>query len=81
MLAGVSSNVWDAWFMLLDCAANRRNRWRCGAGYGSQTAGNINAQLLPFLTRELNNPEGYTQQQTGAMLGQAEAGAGGSTAA
>jgi hypothetical protein len=49
------------------------------AGYGSQAAG-INANLLPFLTRELQNPEGYTQQQTGSMLGAAEGGAGGATA-
>ncbi len=50
-----------------------------GASYGSQ-AGAVNAQLMPFLTRELNNPQGYTQQQTGSMLNQAEAGAGGATA-
>ena len=50
-----------------------------GAGYGSSAAG-ISANLLPFLTRELQNPEGYTQQQTGSMLNAAEAGAGGSTA-
>jgi hypothetical protein len=50
-----------------------------GAGYGSG-ASNINAQLMPFLTRELNAPQGYTQQQTGSMLNQAEAGAGGATA-
>jgi hypothetical protein len=50
-----------------------------GAGYGSQAAG-INSNLLPFLTRELQNPEGYSQQQQGAMLNQAEAGAGGATA-
>lgn len=50
-----------------------------GAGYGSD-ASNINAQLMPFLTRELNAPQGYTQQQTGSMLNQAEAGAGGATA-
>lgn len=50
-----------------------------GAGYGSQAAG-IDANLLPFLTRELNNPQGYSQQQQGAMLGAAEGGAGGSTA-
>ena len=50
-----------------------------GAGYGAGAAG-INAQLLPFLTRQLNNPQGYTQQQTGSMLGAAEGGAGGSTA-
>jgi hypothetical protein len=49
------------------------------AGYGSQAAG-INANLLPFLTRELENPEGYTQAQRGAMLNEAEAGAGGATA-
>lgn len=50
-----------------------------GAGYGAD-ASNINSQLLPFLTRQLNNPTGFTQQQQGAMLNQAEAGAGGSTA-
>lgn len=50
-----------------------------GAGYGTQ-ASDVNAQLMPFLTRELNNPQGYTQQQTGAMLGAAEGGAGGATA-
>jgi hypothetical protein len=50
-----------------------------GAGYGAD-ASNVNSQLLPFLTRELNNPTGYTQQQRGAMLGAAEGGAGGATA-
>jgi hypothetical protein len=48
-------------------------------GYGAD-ASNVNAQLMPFLTRELNAPQGYTQQQTGSMLNQAEAGAGGATA-
>jgi hypothetical protein len=47
-----------------------------GAGYGAD-ASTVNSQLLPFLTRELNNPMGYSQQQKGAMLGGAEAGAGG----
>ena len=55
-------------------AAN--NASSTGAGYGSSAAG-INSTLLPFLTRELNNPQGFTQQQTGSMLNQAEAGAGG----
>jgi hypothetical protein len=50
-----------------------------GAGYGSDAAG-ISSTLLPFLTRQLNNPQGYTQQQQGAMLGSAEAGTGGATA-
>lgn len=50
-----------------------------GAGYGAN-ASTVNSQLLPFLTRELNNPQGFTQQQTGSMLNQAEAGAGGATA-
>ena len=50
-----------------------------GAGYGAN-ASTVNSQLLPFLTRELNAPQGYTQQQTGSMLNQAEAGAGGATA-
>jgi len=50
-----------------------------GAGYGASAAG-VGSQLLPFLTRELNNPQGFTQQQQGSMLGAAEGGAGGSTA-
>jgi hypothetical protein len=50
-----------------------------GANYGAQAAG-VNSQLLPFLTRELNNPQGFTQQQEAAKLGAAEGGAGGSTA-
>ena len=50
-----------------------------GAGYGAQAAG-IGSNLLPFLTSELNNPQGFTQQQQGAMQGAAEGGAGGSTA-
>ncbi len=50
-----------------------------GAGYGAGGAG-IQANLLPFLTQELTNPQGFTQQQTGAMQAAAEGGAGGSTA-
>jgi len=50
-----------------------------GAGYGANAA-TASSELLPFLTRELSNPQGYTQQQTGAMLGAAEGGAGGATA-
>jgi hypothetical protein len=50
-----------------------------GAGYGAGAAG-VNSTLLPFLTQELNNPQGFTQQQQGSMLGAAEGGAGGSTA-
>jgi hypothetical protein len=50
-----------------------------GAGYGAD-AGVVNANLLPFLTRQLNNPTGYTQAQRGNMLTAAEAGSGGSNA-
>lgn len=48
------------------------------AGYGAQAAG-ASSQLMPFLTRELNNAPGFSQQQMGAQLGAAEAGAGGAT--
>lgn len=58
-------------------AANTANS--VGAGYGAD-ASDVNSQLLPFLTRELNNPQGYTQNQTTNMLGAAEGGADGSTA-
>lgn len=47
--------------------------------YGS-AASNVNSQLFPFLTRELNSPQGYTQQQQTAQLGNAMAGTGGATA-
>lgn len=49
-----------------------------GAGYGAQASG-VGSTLLPFLTRELTNPQGFSQQQMGAQLGSAEAGAGGAT--
>lgn len=55
------------------------NASNTGANYGAD-ASTVNAQLLPFFTRELNSPTGFTQQQTGSMLGAAEAGAGGATA-
>lgn len=58
---------------------NAANAGNTASGYGANAA-TANSQLMPFLTRELNNPQGYTQQQTGAMLNQAEAGAGGATA-
>jgi hypothetical protein len=58
-------------------AANQANA--TGQNYGASAAG-VNSQLLPFLTRELNDPQGYTQQQTAGMLGSAMGGAGGSTA-
>lgn len=50
-----------------------------GADYGAQASG-INSTILPFLTQELQHPQGFTQQQTGSMLAAAEGGAGGSTA-
>ena len=58
---------------------NAANAGNTASGYGAN-ASTVNSQLLPFLTRELNNPQGFTQQQTGSMLNAAEAGAGGATA-
>ena len=46
------------------------------AGYGSD-ASSIGSTLTPFLTRELNNPGGISQQDQTAMLSSAEGGAGG----
>lgn len=60
----------------LDAAKTATN---VGAGYGTNAA-TASSQLMPFLTRELNSPQGFTQQQMGAQLGAAEGGAGGSTA-
>jgi hypothetical protein len=62
-----------------DAQNNSRTAGNVASGYGSN-ASTINSQLLPFLTRELNSPQGYTQQQTGAQLNAAEAGEGGATA-
>lgn len=50
-----------------------------GAGYGAQ-AGTIGSQLVPFESRQLQNPSGYSQQDIGQMLTAAQAGAGGATA-
>src|ERR1700743_3119785 len=54
------------------------NAGNTAAGFGSSASG-ISANLLPFLTRELNNPQGFSQQDTTQMLNQAQAGAGGAT--
>lgn len=48
-------------------------------GYGAQ-AGGIGANLVPFLTRQMTNPQGYSQGDIGARLTSAMAGAGGATA-
>lgn len=47
--------------------------------YGSQ-AGAIGANLVPFATRMMNNPTGYSQRDQQAMTTNAMAGAGGATA-
>lgn len=50
-----------------------------GAQLGSEAQG-IGSTLTPFLTSELTNPQGYSQQDTSAMLSDAAAGAGGADA-
>lgn len=50
-----------------------------GAGLGASAAG-IGANLTPFLTSELEHPQGYSPQDTSAMLSAAEGGAGGADA-
>lgn len=52
------------------------NAGSTAAGYGSSAA-SISSTLTPFLTRELNNPGGISQQDQTAMLTNALAGAGG----
>lgn len=49
------------------------------AGLGANAA-NINSSLTPYLTRQLNNPAGYSQQDIGAQLSAGLAGSGGATA-
>lgn len=50
-----------------------------GAGYGAG-ASTIGSALIPQLTRQLNNPQGYSQQDIGSMLSSGLAGSGGATA-
>jgi len=50
-----------------------------GAGLGASASG-ISSTLTPFLTSELEHPQGYSQQDTSSMLSAAEGGAGGATA-
>ena len=47
--------------------------------YGAQ-AGGIGASLVPQLTRQMDNPQGYSQRDVGAQLTAGLAGAGGATA-
>ncbi|MFP5231547.1 MAG: hypothetical protein ACLGQX_02835 [Acidobacteriota bacterium] len=50
------------------------------AGLGAAASG-ISSTLTPFLTAELQHPQGYSQQQLSSMLSAADAGAGGATSA
>ncbi len=52
---------------------------QAAAGYGS-TAGSINANLTPFLTRQMDNPQGMSQRDVGAQVTAGLAGTGGATA-
>ena len=52
------------------------NAGSTAAGYGMQGA-DISSTLTPFLTRELNNPQGISQQDQTAALSASQAGAGG----
>ena len=60
-------------------AANAAGTAATTAGtYGAQ-AGNIGANLTPFYTREMTNPQGMSQRDVGAQLTSALAGTGGAT--
>lgn len=60
-------------------AANAANAASTAAGqYGSNAAA-VNANLLPFETRQLNNPSGMSQRDIGSQLTAGLAGAGGAT--
>jgi hypothetical protein len=48
-------------------------------GLGAEANG-IGANLAPFLTNEMEHPQGYSPQDTSAMLSAAEGGAGGANA-
>ncbi len=51
-----------------------------GANFGAQ-AGNINSSLTPFLMREMNSPQGFSQQDQTAQTSAALSGAGGAAGA
>lgn len=51
-----------------------------GATLGADASG-IGSTLTPFLTSELEHPQGYSQQDLSAMLAASEGGAGGATSA
>jgi hypothetical protein len=51
-----------------------------GATLGADASG-IGSTLTPFLTSELEHPQGYSQQDESSMLSAAEGGAGGATSA
>ena len=50
------------------------------AGQYGATAGGIGANLVPFSTRQMTNPQGESQRDIGAQLTAGLAGAGGATA-
>jgi hypothetical protein len=50
------------------------------AGGYNATASGIGANLVPFLTRQMTNPQGMSQRDIGAQLTAGLAGAGGATA-
>jgi hypothetical protein len=58
-------------------AATAAGSTASGLGAG---ASNISSSLMPYLTRQLNNPTGYSQQDIGSMLSSGLAGSGGATA-
>jgi hypothetical protein len=60
-------------------ASNLQSADASTAANAGSNASSIYAGLNPFLTREMNNPQGYSQQDLTSMLGASEAGAGGAT--
>lgn len=49
------------------------------AGQYNSTAGGIGANLVPFLTRQMTNPQGMSQRDIGAQMTSQLAGTGGAT--
>lgn len=62
--------------------SNANNATTTAANTGATLGGDassISGNLTPFLTSEMEHPQGFSQQDTSAMLSAAEGGAGGST--
>jgi len=65
----------------VSASQNAANAAGTAAGQYNQTAGDIGANLIPYETRQLFNPQGMSQRDIGAQMTAALGGTGGATSA